>query len=39
MIKSLDNSDKQFFLASILVPLIIWWIFTGRRKYSTKGMS
>lgn len=38
MILSLDNSDKQFFIASILVPLIIWWVFTGRKKYSAKGM-
>jgi hypothetical protein len=38
MIRSLDNSDKQFFIASILIPILLWWIFTGRKKYSTKGM-
>lgn len=34
----LDNQDKQFILASIVAPLVIWWFFTGRKKYSTKGM-
>ena len=34
----LDTEDKKFFLASILVPLIIWWYFTGRKKYGMKGM-
>lgn len=38
MIK-LDAQDKQFFIATILVPLVLWWIFTGRRKYSVKGMN
>lgn len=34
----LDTEDKKFFLASILVPLVIWWYFTGRKKYGMKGM-
>ncbi len=40
MIKILhmDNSDKQFMIASICVPLLLWWLFTGRKKYGTKGM-
>ncbi len=36
--RNIDRSDKQFFVASILVPLVIWWVFTGRRKYAAKGM-
>jgi hypothetical protein len=35
---SLDRNDKQFFIAAILVPIIMWWVFTGRQKYGTKGM-
>lgn len=33
-----DGEDKKFFIASIMVPLVIWWTFTGRKKYSAKGM-
>lgn len=39
MILKLDSSDKQFFIASIVVPIILWWLFTGRKKYGVKGMS
>jgi hypothetical protein len=38
MILKPDNDDKKFFLASILIPLAVWWYFTGRKKYGTKGM-
>jgi hypothetical protein len=38
MIRSLDNQDKQFFIASIAIPILLWWVFTGRKKYSAKGM-
>lgn len=34
----LDGEDKKFFIASIGVPILIWWIFTGRKKYGVKGM-
>jgi hypothetical protein len=37
-LQHIDTADKQFFIASILIPLCIWWFFTGRKKYSTKGM-
>ncbi len=33
-----DARDKQFFIATILTPILLWWVFTGRRKYSAKGM-
>jgi hypothetical protein len=35
---SLDYDDKAFFVGSILGPLLIWWVFYGRKKYGTKGM-
>jgi len=35
---SLDRDDKAFFVGSIVGPIIIWWLFYGRRKYSAKGM-
>jgi len=35
----MDNSDKQFFVASIVLQLLIWWFFTGRKKYGAKGMN
>lgn len=35
---SLDKNDKQFFVAAIITPIVLWWIFTGRRKYGMKGM-
>jgi hypothetical protein len=34
----LDRNDKQFFVGAIIAPLIVWWLFVGRQKYSTKGM-
>lgn len=36
--KGMDKSDKQFFAASIVAPLLVWWYFNGRKKYSVKGM-
>lgn len=34
----MDSSDKQFMVASVAVPIIIWWVFTGRKKYGVRGM-
>lgn len=34
----MDNSDKQFFIASIIAPIVVWWLFRGRKKYSVGGM-
>lgn len=34
----MDRSDKQFLVATLIAPLLVWWMFTGRRKYGTKGM-
>jgi hypothetical protein len=36
---NLDAQDRRFFFASILVPILVWWILTGRKKYSVKGMT
>jgi hypothetical protein len=33
----LDKHDRYFFLASVLVPVLLWWFFYGREKYSLKG--
>lgn len=35
----LDTNDRYYFLATILVPLVLWWIYIGRRKYGVKGMN
>jgi len=35
---TMDTSDKQFFVAGILAPILAWWFFHGRKKYSTGGM-
>jgi len=34
----MENSDKQFFAAAVVAPLIAWWLFIGRKKYGVKGM-
>jgi len=34
----IQDGDKQFLFASIVAPLVLWWIFTGRKRYSVKGM-
>lgn len=34
---TLDASDKQFIIASLVVPVVLWWFFTGRKKYGVKG--
>lgn len=36
--RGMENSDKQFFVASVIAPVIVWWIFTGRKRYATGGM-
>ncbi len=35
----LDQHHRQFMIASIAIPLILWWFFTGRKKYSLKGQT
>lgn len=37
-LEGMQPSDKQFFVASIIAPLLVWWYFTGRKRYSVKGM-
>ena len=36
-IRAMDPDDKRFFILSILVPAIAWWVVVGRKKYSAKG--
>lgn len=33
----LDRNDRFFMLSTIIIPLILWWLFYGRNKYSLKG--
>jgi hypothetical protein len=35
---ALDNGDKAFFVGSLIAPIMVWWYFTGRKKYGTKGL-
>jgi hypothetical protein len=34
----MDKGDKQFLVGTIIAPIIVWWYFNGRKKYSVKGM-
>lgn len=38
-LRDMDSSDKQFFVASIVAPIALWWLFQGRKKYGVKGMT
>ncbi len=41
VISNMDKNDKLMFtqiIASAAVTIAVWWYFSGRRKYSTKGM-
>lgn len=33
----LDYDDRAFMVGSIVGPLLVWWLFYGRKKYSLKG--
>jgi hypothetical protein len=33
----LDRNDRFFMLSTIIIPLILWWLFYGKNKYSLKG--
>lgn len=35
----IDSKDKQYLIVAVVTPLIVWWVFTGRKKYSAKGMN
>jgi hypothetical protein len=34
----IESSDKQFFVVAVIAPIVAWWFFIGRKKYSVKGM-
>lgn len=35
----MDKSDRYFLASSVIVPLIVWWLFIGRTKYGApRGM-
>jgi hypothetical protein len=35
--KGMDSGDKQF-IGALIGSVLAWWFFTGRKKYSVKGM-
>lgn len=35
---ALEKGDRAFLLGSILTPFAIWWYFSARHKYGTKGL-
>jgi hypothetical protein len=37
--KAIDTEDKVFLLGALVAPALVWWLFTGRKKYTTKGMT
>jgi hypothetical protein len=38
MIARFDKEDTMFLVLSVLIPLILWWMMTGKKKYDVKGM-
>lgn len=36
--KGLDRSDRYMIVSSVVAPILVWWFYTGRHKYSSKGM-
>jgi hypothetical protein len=39
VIAKLDKDDTVFLILSVLIPLILWWYSTGKKKYDAKGMT
>lgn len=37
-LRHMDTNDKQWLISAIIAPIIVWWLFQGRKKYGTKGM-
>jgi len=35
---ALQNGDKAFIVGTVITPIVVWWYFTGRKKYGTKGL-
>jgi hypothetical protein len=38
-VRHMDSGDKQFLVGTLIAPVIVWWLFQGRKKYSVKGMT
>jgi hypothetical protein len=36
--KGIDRGDRYMLLSSMIVPVLFWWFYIGRKKYGTKGM-
>lgn len=37
-LKALDTPDRAFFVGTVITPIVVWWLFYGRKKYGMKGM-
>lgn len=37
-IKGLAKEDKAFFAGTVIAPIVVWWLFYGRKRYAMKGM-
>lgn len=35
---AIEKNDRAFMLGTIVVPIVVWWYYFGRDKYSTKGI-
>ncbi len=35
---AIEKGDRAFIIGSLVAPLAIWWFYTGRHKYGTKGL-
>jgi hypothetical protein len=36
--KGIDKGDRYMLLSSIVIPVLFWWYYVGRKRYGTKGM-
>ena len=36
--QGIDTDDKAFLVGSVIAPIIVWWMFFGRKKYGVGGM-
>jgi hypothetical protein len=36
--KALSPSDRYTLVGTVLVPLVLWWFFIGRKKFNLKGL-
>lgn len=37
-VKDMPRDDQMFLIGTIITPILVWWFFVGRNRYSAKGM-